>query len=209
MSTEISARSVLNLETNGFADAKQRYLDLSLPIPDIYELAEDYGLDSDKLYKTFVNEGWLRLRREMEQSGVTAIQAAENNLVDKWKESVDAVMKEMVQRNLQLIDSRKILLTEYLDKMMLKGTLSARDAIAYLKVLTDIEKEFQKLVVDEKHRMDAGGKGPMENFQLSIAAKAEALRKIAQTKQQRAGEETTVVTPQKTVERRERLRDIK
>ena len=200
------APSVSNSETDAYSKAREIYFDLNRPTPDIYDLADEVGVDPERLYKQFLKEGWLTKRRDMQQRGNDLVQATKNSLVEKWQESIGAMVREMVQRNLELLDTRKVAVIEYLDAMLLKGQLEAKDAIAYLKVLVDIEKDLQKLAVDEQHRNE-DKQQLIQQFQQQIADKTAMLRRIEQTVKKRSGEEPQPAPDED--KRRRRLREIK
>lgn len=198
--------SAENTATGLFQQAKNRYLDLNQPLPDIDDLADEIGIDRNRLYKVFLNEGWLRLRREMEERGSDVLQAAQTSLVQKWEQGVGEMLNEMFRRDLELIDSRKAVVVEYLDNLMLSGLLKGSDAINYWKILNEMEQSLRKITLDEKHRYEDRSE-VIKQYHQTIQEKMAALEKITTISKKRSGE-TIEAKGETLTARRQRLKEL-
>lgn len=142
-----------------FRAAKDEYIGADVA-PDLAKLAEDHNLPAGDLYRLAVSQNWMRAR-ELAKA-----------IVPK---NVDPAEAER-QRTLDRLDGHIRGLLDYLDEQLAAKALAGRDAVGYLKVLTQWQ-----LALTKKTQSDAAPLvgGTVEDLLTNIAAKAAMLTALA------------------------------
>lgn len=139
-------------KANLYREIKHRYLHENIEgeAPALEDLAEEFDVDLKTLRGIWSRQDWLGLRQQVVENYILHMDTAITN--ELAKEGVDIAHEQTsyIVNSLKLAREKIPVILTVLETRL--TTMSDKDLIAYLKLITDIERNTIKIVNDFMHK---------------------------------------------------------